>query len=234
MLLRGFVSPMVKACPQHCWRQWLGTILPPLLQHMHARLTRTWHAYLTGGSTNTGGMQRSPRAGPNAPNSQGAPQTTVQQEQLARAGGVAAEVGEEILEETSMREITREHLSLILIIATGDEMGHTYFQNKKKGNAAATTTVFQWLSAECVQAASCVLATAVAALTWPDTETGMKAIKACRIALATTQKSGESLPSLCSALSLSSIARTDARLVISSFSLLSSCLCFIIFSLIIW
>merc|ERR1712232_1132774 len=48
MLIRGFVCPMVKSCPQHCWRQWLGTILPPFLHHMHTRLTANWHSFLTG------------------------------------------------------------------------------------------------------------------------------------------------------------------------------------------
>ena len=28
MLIRGFICPLVKSCPQHCWRQWLCTILP--------------------------------------------------------------------------------------------------------------------------------------------------------------------------------------------------------------
>ena len=53
--------------------------------------------------------------------------------------------------------------------------------------------------AECVQAASSLLATTVASLTWPDTDTGMKSIKACRIVLGLTQKSaggwGRSSPS---------------------------------------
>ena len=103
-------------------------------------------------------------------------------------------MSEELLAEGSMREITREHLSLILIIATGDEQGHTYFRNKKGGKSSqneVTPTVLEWLSVECVQAASCLMATAVAALTWPDTETGMKAIKACRIVVGMTPKAAQ-------------------------------------------
>lgn len=182
MLIRGFICPLVKSCPQHCWRQWLGTILPPLLQHMHSRLTATWHQFLTGQRLGT------------------ARSATVQQQQIASASGVSTELGEEMLKETSMRELTREHLSLVLIVATGDEVGHTYFQHKKKGSSAAanlpSATIFQWMVAECVQAASSLLATTVASLTWPDTDTGMKSIKACRIVLGLTQKSAGELGSL--------------------------------------
>ena len=172
MLVRAFICQLVKHCPQASFRQWLGTILPPLLQHMHTRLTTAWHSHLTGQN----GCNRNP---------------SVQQHQL---GGVSTDVSEELLAEGSMREITREHLSLILIIATGDEQGHTYFRNKKGGKSSqneVTPTVLEWLSVECVQAASCLMATAVAALTWPDTETGMKAIKACRIVVGMTPKAAQ-------------------------------------------
>jgi len=170
MMIRGFIIPLVKKCPPNCWRQWLGTILPPLLQHMHSRLTGAWLAHATGQQRNN----------------------NVQQHQQGGAGIKSAGMDEEILKEASMREITREHLSLLLVLTAGDEMGHTYFQNKKKGciNEAAPT-VFQWMVAECVQAASCLIATAVAALTWPDSETGLKAIRTCRIAMSMTQKTAQ-------------------------------------------
>jgi exportin-5 len=183
MMIRSFVCPLVRSCPQHCWRQWLGLILPPLLEHMHSRLIVAWHSFLTGGqsNSNTPSMMQAAQVSP-----------SVQQRQdlmLANPPGAAAEEGEEILRETIMREITREHLSLLLIIASGDETGHEYFHQKKtsKVSPARDPTVFEWLAAECVQAASCLLATAVAALTWPDTETGQKSIKACRVALGMTQ-----------------------------------------------
>eukprot|EP00216_Chloropicon_sp_CCMP2111_P004864 CAMPEP_0198240168 /NCGR_PEP_ID=MMETSP1446-20131203/5364_1 /TAXON_ID=1461542 ORGANISM="Unidentified sp, Strain CCMP2111" /NCGR_SAMPLE_ID=MMETSP1446 /ASSEMBLY_ACC=CAM_ASM_001112 /LENGTH=1315 /DNA_ID=CAMNT_0043922867 /DNA_START=165 /DNA_END=4112 /DNA_ORIENTATION=- len=165
MLVRAFICPLVRNCPQNYWAHWMRTLLPPLLQHMHSRLTTGWHAFLVG--------------------NQGASSSQTDTTNAANAGGPVVEHGDEIMHDLCVRELTREHLSLMLTISAGDESGNAYFHMQKKKQVK---TMLQWLAVDCPQSAACLLATAVAALTWPDSETGSKAIKVCRIALSMSQE----------------------------------------------
>ena len=184
MMLRSFICPMVRSCPANMWRPWLGGILPPFLEHMHTRLTSAWHAHLTGQPQQTlqsqqqQQQQQAKGTGGGGPGSQG---------EMGPASAITIEQGEEILQEMLMRELTREHLALLLVVASGEETGNFYFQ-RRKGQTQATpnanvVTAFQWLASDLVQTAATLLATVVASITWPDSETGAKAIKACRIAV---------------------------------------------------
>ena len=119
MLIRGFICPLVKSCPQHCWRQWLGTILPPLLQHMHSRLTATWHQFLTGQRLGT------------------ARSATVQQQQIASAG-VSTELGGDA-QGDQHEELTRS-TSSVLIVATGDGSATPTFNTRRRGAARQQTS----------------------------------------------------------------------------------------------
>ncbi|KAK3278182.1 hypothetical protein CYMTET_13864, partial [Cymbomonas tetramitiformis] len=197
--LRAFIRVVVQAAVLHCpqeemiQREWLGELLPGLLPHMYTRLSQSW-VQLLSSSHSTSNSSCSTSSGlPLSPGASG-------------RGGVEGAVSAEVLEERILRELTRDHLALMQMIAAGGAGSRI---TPKKGGAALAepggglavggtvsrpgsgagsrgegllgrAPLLPWLLTQDASLAQQVGMLGSAALSWPDSDGAHKAVHMCK------------------------------------------------------
>lgn len=144
MLLRHLMLSFTRVCPTHQRTTWLLPVLSPLLPHMLLRLSSKWS-----------GMVGQPTAN-------------------GRASEDGTAANAEVVEERLVRELTREHMQLLL------NMVDKPVTEQGQGAQSDNRSVLEWLLAEVPDLALTAVATAAAALWWPDSESGARATAFCR------------------------------------------------------
>lgn len=145
MLLRHLMVPFTKSCPAQHRNAWLLPVLAPLLRHMFARTSAKWSRIVS-------------QSASTAP------------DDGARHSEDGAAANDEVVEDRLIRELTREHLQLLL----------NMIEKPSQGTAGNGQSVLEWLLAEAPDLALTAVGTGVAALWWPDSESGAKATAFCR------------------------------------------------------
>lgn len=106
----------------------------------------------------------------------------VSQPALGRPSEDGTATNDEVVEERLVRELTREHLQLLLNMADKPPL------EPGQGAATAGQSVLEWLLCEAPDLALIAVATAVAALWWPDSDSGAKATAFCRAVVAVARR----------------------------------------------
>jgi exportin-5 len=177
LLFRHVMTALIGSCPNHVRPPWLTPIFTRLMPHMHERLVTKWAAVTASASGSSaaanGGQQQ-------------------QQQQLS----------EEVVGETLLREMTREYMA---VLAKATERGLPVSSGISSGSSGAAAaaaaaaalagppaseeqqSVLEALwKPELLQqlpligtALQALVATAVAGMCWPDTQSAGKATKIC-------------------------------------------------------
>ncbi|KAL3150212.1 hypothetical protein ABBQ32_000071 [Trebouxia sp. C0010 RCD-2024] len=157
MLLRHLMLSFTKSCPAQHRNSWLLPVLGALLPHMLERISAKWSRIVS-------------QSGSSAPDAG------------ARHSEDGAAANDEVVEERLIRELTREHLQLLLNMVDKPA--------PSPGGAGTGQSVLEWLLAEAPDLALAAVGTGVAALWWPDSDSGAKATAFCRavVGVATTNE----------------------------------------------
>jgi len=187
LFLRHVITPWVARCPTPLQPMWIVPLCQALLPHMWLRLNEAWAAV----SSTASQQQQQPG-----------------QQALKSKEQGDSKAGDEVVTESQLREVTREHMGLLAVVArkpgqeeAGKKHGHANghghsgsgaasgsaaeaapagSRTDSGGGAAVGESVLELLLQHCPAVAETVLRTAVAGLCWPDAESAAKAMAVCR------------------------------------------------------
>ena len=99
-------------------------------------------------------------------------------------------LSDEMISERHLRELTRDHLGMLLLLASD-------YVDPTRRRAKTSTTFLLWLLQYDPNSAASLMATAVAAVTWPDSDAAAKGTKICRVILNASRKDGRLVNLVC-------------------------------------